>query len=96
VVRPSYQFGGHVVDRKIIEELPVFLSNPLLASVAPGITYDGSRGPLSNATVSNWLVSGGDTRNVEFLLDSAPATSCATRAITLLSCLQSTPWECSS
>lgn len=66
---------GGVVDGKTISEMPLNGRNPfMLASLVPGVDYNGSlayQRPFDNGAIAQWGV-GGTSQSAEFLIDGVP------------------------
>ncbi|MDX2029601.1 MAG: TonB-dependent receptor [Blastocatellia bacterium] len=70
---------GNVIENRRIVELPLNARNPfMLATLTPGITYNGPaiyQRPFDNGAIADWSINGGLNRSNEFLLDGAPNNS---------------------
>jgi carboxypeptidase family protein len=70
---------GNVIENRRIVELPLNARNPfMLATLTPGITYNGPaiyQRPFDNGAIADWSINGGVNRSNEFLLDGAPNNS---------------------
>jgi carboxypeptidase family protein len=70
---------GNVIENRRIVELPLNARNPfMLATLTPGITYNGPaiyQRPFDNGAIADWSINGGINRSNEFLLDGAPNNS---------------------